>query len=73
MKLGKQFYIRMLPNLTGILILNFGHVTLKRLKTIQILNRKRGTERHLSRCFLFFAVLLLSSAILCRLLIMSTC
>ena len=51
MKLGKQFYIRMLANLTSILILNFGHVALKRLKTIQIFNRKRGTERHLSQLF----------------------
>ena len=27
MKLGKQFYIRMLAHLTGFLILKFGHVT----------------------------------------------
>ena len=51
MKLGKQFYIRMLANLTGILILNSGHVTLKRLKTIQIFNPKQGTERHLLQLF----------------------
>ena len=31
MKLGKQFDIRMLAHLTGLLILNFGHVTLQRL------------------------------------------
>ena len=35
MKLGKQFYIRMLAHLTGFLILNFGHVTLKRLYVSQ--------------------------------------
>ena len=59
MKLDKQLYIRMLTHLTGFLILNFGHVTLKRLKAIQIFNRKRGTERHLSR--LFFCSLLFYS------------
>ena len=51
MKLGKHFYIRILDHLTGSLILNFGHVTLKRLKTIQIFNQKQGTEGHLSQWF----------------------
>ena len=51
MKLGKQLYIHMLALLIGFLILNVGHVTLKRLKTIQIFNRNRGTERHLSQLF----------------------
>ena len=51
MKLGKQFYIHMLAHLIGFLILNFGHVTLKQLKTIQIFNQKRGTVGHLSQLF----------------------
>ena len=51
MKLGKQLYIHMFAHLIGVLILNFGHVTLKRLDTIQIFNRKRGAERHLSQLF----------------------
>ena len=51
MKLCKQLYIHMLAHLIGFLILNVGHVTLKRLKTIQIFNRKRGTEKHLSQLF----------------------
>ena len=46
MKLGEQFYIHMLAHLTSFLILKFGHVTLKQLKTVQIFNRKRDTERH---------------------------
>ena len=54
MKLGKQLYIHMLAHLIRFLILSVGHVTLKRLKTIQIFSRKRGTEKHLSQ--LFFAL-----------------
>ena len=34
MKTGKQFYIGMIAHLTGYLILNSGHMTRKRLKTI---------------------------------------
>ena len=49
MKLGKQLYIHMRAHLIGFLTLNVGHVTLERLKTIQIFNRKWGTERHLSQ------------------------
>ena len=49
MKLGKHFYIRILDHFTGSLI--FGHVTLERLKTIQIFNQKQGTEGHLSQWF----------------------
>ena len=63
MKLGKQFYIHMFAHLIGVLILNVGLVTLKRLNTIQIFNRKRGTERHLSQLFFVLCCLLLSSAI----------
>ena len=42
----------MLAHLIGFLILNDGHVTLQPLKTIQIFNRKRDNERHLSQLFL---------------------
>ena len=51
MKLGKHFQICMFAHVTGFLILNSCHVTLSRLKTMQIFNRKRGTERHLSQLF----------------------
>ena len=44
-------------------------MTLSRLKTTAIFNRKRATERHLTQLFLFFVVLLLWSARSCRLLI----
>ena len=56
MKLGQRFNIRLLTHLTGFLILDFDHVTLYRLETLQIFNRKLGTERHLSQ--LFFVLLL---------------
>ena len=49
----------MLAHLTGFLIFNFGHVTLKRLKTIQIFYRKLDTEGDISQ--LFFALYFFTS------------
>ena len=43
------------------------------LKTIQFFNRNGVLKDIFRNCFLFFAVLLLCSTNLCRLLIMSTC
>ena len=59
MKFGKQFNIHMLAYLTGLLILNFGHVTINGFNwTMQIFNGKQTTEKHISQLFLFFVELL---------------